>query len=244
MVESIDVVEPVKIYTQSKGMIVELVGVAGAGKSTLFNELHQKRVTGLVNATVPPVWKLSMIPFFTKNIITLSPILFYLFFHDRKFLKRHQIAFMVLLSNWHKLLVKQITANNKIILLDQGPISMITDLLVWGPSSISSPFMEKWWEDVYKKWKNNLNMVFLLDASDETIIWRIRNRKKLHHLKTTTDEVSMEWINQYRRISEYIIAKLNSPDALIEVVRINSGENSIDEIVKIFQQKLNLCDEI
>jgi thymidylate kinase len=74
-------------------------------------------------------------------------------------------------------------------------------------------------------------MVIVLDTSDEKIMWRINNRPQDHHLKGESAYVMLDWLNKYRILYDQIVSRLASNNHRIRVIRIDSGINSVDEIV-------------
>lgn len=222
---------------QHKGMVVELVGPAGVGKSTLFRALRQKELPWLLCQYVPPVWSISYAPFYIINILMLIPYLVRLIGNGDRLLNRRELAFMAILNGWHEILRKEVANSNKIIVLDQGPISIMAYLRVWGPQSLFYSNMQAWWEKVYGKWMEALSMVVMLDTSDEKVIWRINNRPQGHHLKGESNNIVLEWLYRYRVLYEQIVGRLSPNSHGIRVVRIDSGNNSVDEIMeKVFHE--------
>lgn len=230
MVTPIDNVEP-NMQEPSRGLVVELIGVAGVGKSTLYKELGRRNYPWLICDHVLPVWNISSAPFFIRNIISILPQLIRLEIQGERLLKRREIAFMALLNGWHRILREKADKENKVILLDQGPISMMAYLSVWGPQSMKYDHMQKWWETVYKKWLHTLDFLVYLDTNDEIIIERIRRRAQDHHLKAESNDVMCDWIARYRWLYKQIMHRFAMNGHRIQVVHINSGENSVEDII-------------
>ena len=231
MVTTIDALQRGKKTDQRRGMVVELVGPAGVGKSTLYKALNSKGFPWLVCHWSPPVWEISNTPFFVKNILKLIPTFIRMSGNGDRLLKRREIAFMAILNGWQKKLRKETANSNKIIVLDQGPISIMAYLKVWGPKGLFSSNMTEWWEKIYGKWMQGLDMVIMLDTTDENIMWRINNRPQDHHLKGESANVMLDWLNKYRILYDQIVSRLASNNHRIRVIRIDSGINSVDEIV-------------
>jgi thymidylate kinase len=194
--------------------------------------LINKNLPWILGDHVPVVWKISSAPFYIKNIMMLVPMLVRMLRNGGRLLTRRELAFMAILNGWHEILQKKINHTNKIILLDQGPISIIAYLTVWGPKSLFKSNMNGWWETVYEKLRRTLDMVIWLDTSDETIIWRINNRKQNHHLKGESVQVSCDWLKRYRTLYEQIVSDLAiNNNHRLHIVHIDSGINSVDEVV-------------
>jgi thymidylate kinase len=223
-----------QISNPSRGLVIELIGVAGVGKSTLYKALGSKNLPWLICDMVLPVWNISSAPFFFKNISSLAPLLILEEITGERLLKRREIAFMALLNGWHKILRKKADQQGKVILIDQGAISMMTYLSVWGPKSLHNDHNQSWWESIYVKWAQTLDILVYLDTKDEIIIDRIRTRSQDHHLKDETVAVMCDWIMKYRILYTQILNRFESNGFRAKVVRIDSGENSVEDIANIF----------
>jgi thymidylate kinase len=213
----------VNTIDQRRGLLVELVGVAGVGKSTITQALSSKKYSWLLVGTAPPVWKISTAYFYIKNIILLTPFLIRIIGNGGRFLKRQELAFMAILHGWHKIIRKDIEQMNKIMIIDQGPISIMAYLNVWGPDSLHKPNMQGWWEQIYNNWAQIIDMVVFLDAADEIIISRINNRSQKHHLKGQSIPIVVEWISRYRILYDQILSKIAANAHGMRVWRIDSG---------------------
>jgi thymidylate kinase len=223
-----------QISSPSRGLVIELIGVAGVGKSTLYKALGSKNLPWLICDMVLPVWNISSAPFFIENITSLAPLLIREEIKGERLLKRREIAFLALLNGWHKILRNKADQQGKAILIDQGAISMMTYLTVWGPKSLYNDHIQSWWESVYYKWARTLDILIYLDTKDEIIIDRIRSRSQDHHLKTETTAVMCDWIMKYRLLYRQILNRFESNGFRAKVIRIDSGENSVEDIVNIF----------
>ena len=231
MVTDVDIYNKLTEMVQPGGVVVEFVGTAGTGKTSLFNELKKRGYPGLCCADYPEVWKISSYTFYIKNIILLLPTLVRLFINHSGFVKRRELAFMAILNGWDEYLDRLTDATNTTILLDQGAIFLIAYLNIWGPRGLWKPNMQGWWDKVFKKWSKTIDLIFLLDASDEILISRINSRTQDHHLKGGNKQISQNWIAKYRSLYNEILDKLASFNQNILIIRINSGEHTIEDIL-------------
>ena len=112
--------------------VVEIVGPAGAGKTTLSHGLDcfDKSIR-LEN--FPDVRKVADAPFFISNGVKLIPSLLRLYRSDSRHLTRREFAWMSILVGWSSLLRKEARDGNKVIILDQGPVYLLTEMRLFGP---------------------------------------------------------------------------------------------------------------
>jgi thymidylate kinase len=233
MVTSIDDSQVTSRAGPPVGMVVELVGVAGVGKSTLFGTLEEKGFPRIKCLYTPPVWKISTTPFYLKNILSLLPIILRQIFNSDRRLSRREIAFLAILNGWHKELRKDIAKSKEIIIIDQGPISLIAHLSLWGPQSLFDSSMQKWWDKIYKSWEYAISAIVLMDTSDEELKRRVNHRPQDHFLKGEPDSQVIYWNSKYRILYDEILNRLSSNSQEIRIIRIDSGMNSVDAIMKI-----------
>lgn len=220
-----------------RASIVEIVGVAGAGKTTLFRALSRFS-PGIQVALLPPVWNIRYIPFFVKHIFLLTPTLLRLRGKDGKSLTRRELAWMAMLMGWPEILKRKPSGDQKVLLLDQGPIFLMAILSEFGPEGLRAPDIQNYWEKVYEQWISTLNMVIWLDTLDEILVNRIRTRQDEHMVKDKTDQEIRDFLGKYREAYERLIGTLSMANREIRVLKLDTGRNSVDDLVRCILQNL------
>jgi thymidylate kinase len=224
----------------NRGCVIELIGVAGVGKSTLYRSLKSRNYPWLICDQVLPVWNISSMPFFFKNITSMMPLLMQTEIMGERLLKRREIAFLALLNGWHSILRKKADQQGRAIIVDQGPISMMAYLLVFGPESLKYDYVQSWWDSIYHKWGQALDLLVYLDTKDEVIIDRIRTRSQDHFLKKETTDVICDWIYKYRGLYTQILNRFESNGHKVKVLRIDSGSNSVDKLIQDLLPRIDI----
>jgi adenylate kinase family enzyme len=210
--------------------IVELVGPAGAGKTTLAEALkqHSDRIQ---IATHPNFRRISHIPFFIRNSFLLLPDFYYLYFKTHgKWPAPREVICMVILSGWHRRLKQQISRNDKTLILDQGPIYMLASLQGFGSERFKNLGTNNWWRKTCKQWGYALDMVVWIDASDEDLVKRVRSREIWHGNKQRSDLMAFEFLAHWRSSLEYALFSV-AVGGRQNVVRFDSAEESLDGIL-------------
>jgi adenylate kinase family enzyme len=210
--------------------IIEVIGPAGSGKTTLAKAISNQNNVEVI--TSPPYYKrLTNLPFFAQNTIELLPLLIRLY-STRKVrgLKMRDVAWMVTINGWSQILLQK-SRPCSIVILDEGPIYYMAYLQIFGAESMNSLLTQAWWAEMYRNWSKVLDMVIMLDAPDTFLIDRIRAREKHHGVKTKSDDYAHRYLANLREKYENLLIKLTSEECDLRILRFNTQQLSIDEIV-------------
>jgi shikimate kinase len=219
---------------KSPPQIIELVGPAGAGKSTLARALQQCNEN--IAVVAHPYWRdPGQLPFFARNSLALAPTIAQLMYRrNGRSLRREEIAWMVILHGWHHQLRRQAALNRETLLLDQGAITMLASIQATGSGILSGAWADEWWHGMYRQWANTLDAVIWLDAPNSTLVPRIRGREQAHEIKETPDGMAFRSLDEYREIYKRIFSALTAERSNLAVLRFNTAQECQDE----------LCDKV
>jgi thymidylate kinase len=237
MVTSLEDLQGMTATGPRRGLLVEIVGPPGAGKSTLFRALD-KNVEWILGGYIPLQKDFSNVPFYAKNILSLVPILVRLLGEGDRNPNLKDIICMALLNGWHEILRKKVETTGKVIVLDQGAISIMMWLSMWGPQGLHNSNFQGWWNKVYEHWIQNLDMIVYIDTSVDILIKRIRhryevnNKKVIYHVNGKSDQEASDFLVKCRSVYEQIISRFEQNNHRMQVVKIDSGENNVDDIVR------------
>jgi broad-specificity NMP kinase len=213
-----------------KPFIVELVGPPGAGKTRLASTILANNSNVVIEN--PPYFRMpKYIPFFIKNILFLSPDL--LNFYRKKedgWLTSRDIAIMTILEGWHQLLKRPAAKNNKVIVLDEGAICLMYKLLYFGSDLLKCELAQSWWNEMYEKWANTLDLVVRLDSPPETLIERVRARNTIHEINELSDPEAIQWFNGVRNTEDTVISVLKDRNCALRLMNFNTIDSSPEQI--------------
>ena len=212
---------------ERSSLVVELVGVAGAGKSSLSRALSRSNGR-FVEGEILEIRRLRHVPFFLINAAYLLPNLIQLFPTSRR-ITRKELKMMVYLRGWHRV-VKQQSSDAKVLVLDHGPVFKLTWLRDYGPGNLRSRGLKEFWDEMLGRWATRLDLLIWLDAPDATLLNRIHSRTSWHLVKDMSEQEGLRFLARYRRSYEEVISKLDAISGP-KVVRLNSDQNSIREIM-------------
>lgn len=230
---------------KERAFIIELVGPAAAGKTTFCKYICDK--SNNFSALSPPslsrtlsidclLDNLSVI----KQIFFILPILYRLYKikNTQRFLNISEISFLSILTGWHTVIRKNKKSYGKILIIDQGPIYMLSHLLIFGPDYIKNRYVIKYFESVYRNWANTLDMIIYFDTSDNYLIDRIRRRIKWHVEKDKDESEIVNFLALYRKTYKYLLSIFTEYQNSLEFLRFDTQLESLDSIVNSLLKEL------
>ena len=207
-------------------LVVELIGPAGAGKTTLLRAPSQR------GKKIQPDIRLSKIrniPFFISNTFSLLPTYLRQYRHSRWF-NRRETRSMVYLKAWLHVLGQQASNNDRMAILDHGPIYRLAVLREFGPEITTSQPYKRWWASLLNQWTATLDIVIWLDAPNAILLERIRARDHWHTIKEESEQEAYEYLTRYRSALEQIIAE-SLTDRQVTLLRFDTNQESVEQMV-------------
>ena len=232
MLDAIKTIEHTSISGSVKRspLIVELVGPPGAGKTT-FAEMLQKRNKSIFIGSTPYFRKTEYVPFFIKNTLLMMPTFFRIKPNNEgKWLTKYELAYMVVLRGWHHLLQRERSKGETILVLDEGPISILANLIVYASDSLRSQSAKFWWERMYRHWAKVVDVAIRFDTPDKTLVQRIRLRDMWHEVKMLPDRDAFNYLDHVRDAQGVVLTALTSNYRGPKVLDFNTWQKSPEQI--------------
>ncbi len=203
-----------------KPVLLELVGPAGAGKSTVFQALLSRRE----DIEALPV--LSSSPY--AGVLARSVLGVLVTLVRRRALRRRtreQVVMMGYLQALPRVLDGRRRGDERIVVFDQGPIFFLTR------PSVLDERLSAWRDQMLDTWSSRLDAVVWLDAPGDVLADRINARSKPHALKGRPDDVARDVIAESRAGLEETIAELSGRGRAPSILRFDTSRASADDIV-------------
>jgi len=199
--------------------LVELVGPAGAGKTTVA---HLLRRPGGGMRAAPGLWSLPRGPLGLNALRFLPRVLaFYRALPRNAWQEMKQI---VRLNTLYQVVGRRNGATGP-VLLDEGPVLALGWLTVNGDDRAHRPAFTAWRDAAVARWAAALDVVVVLDAPDAVLARRICERTKPHEVKGRPDGEIIAWVRTFRAALAGAIAALQDAGA-VAVVRIDTGNDA------------------
>lgn len=213
-------------------IIIEMVGLAGAGKSTLRKVLAQRNARIQV---APPPSKAIYLPFLGRDIFLWLPIYLGKYRHSRWFTPQ-ETKLMGYLSTWLPYLRWQAIGKGIVVVLDPGSVYWLSALREFGPEITQSLRYQRWWNEMLFQWTAALEAIIWLDAPDELLLERVLGRDEWHEAKGQPRKQALEYFARYRMWYERVIAAMtgcNGPRVLRFRTDQISPEQMADKVLAV-----------
>lgn len=220
--------------TTNASPIVELAGLAGAGKTTVLQALCQRNPQICPGISLSKVSQLSLR---IENSLFWFPTFIQEYRHSRWF-KADEIRSMVYLKAWYQFLEKQ-AGDHPALIFDHGPLFRLAFLQEFGPEITKSEKFDRWWNEMFDRWTATLDLVIWLEAPDAVLLQRIQTRTQKHLIQGKAELEGYEFLSRYHRSFKQILTQLTRHKHL-KVLRFNTQENTPDQIVDCLLTALDI----
>ena len=190
-------------HAEGRAVIVELVGPAGAGKTTLAQGVSRTDATVRSGLSL---WGLPRPQLLSSAIALLPTIISAALGGGRSRLRWGEMTQMIRLGALRRV-VRQEAQLHRILLLDEGPVFALSWLEVFFKHT-GDRVPAAWRRRAVADWALLLDVVVFLDASDLTLARRIRTRAKPHMVKDRSDAEISGFAAGFRRAFDRAIAEL------------------------------------
>lgn len=207
-------------------ILVEIIGPAGAGKSTLLCELKRRNRALPIFADRLRLRDLRNLPFYLGSALAAMPILLRPPWHD--WFSREELSRICYLMGMDRVLQRR-ARGTQILVVDQGPIFELTQLSEFGPARLQAKALAPWWSSRYQQWAPLVSLVIWLDAPDELLIGRIRERAQSHTIKACSDTEARLLLTRYRNRFNHVMAQLKTRST-IDVLTLETASTPVEEV--------------
>jgi hypothetical protein len=206
------------------GLVVEVIGPAAAGKTTLVRALSAQDARILVGVHVSTMRYVGGALRIARSWLPKSIA------HPRRdgWFTWRETKSLVFLDVWYPSVQRARARNCSVTILDHGVLYRLARLQAFGPHLVQSESFERWWRASLDRWMKAIDVVVWLDGSDEVLLRRVESRGHQRLGSIRGDEAKREFLARYRRAFEGLFAQAESHRP--KIVRIRSDEGSVDDI--------------
>ncbi|MEP7214046.1 MAG: hypothetical protein ABI791_13280 [Acidobacteriota bacterium] len=220
--------------------IAEIVGPAGAGKSTLSSRLngHEGRIRAGIS-----VWGLPLATILIGSLLSI-PTIFSLSLH-RKRVRVSDLKQVVRLNALHRHVKRKREvgedADFDALFMDEGVVFALSKLRADNAveHKVVSNSMIEWERKMIDRWSETLDAIVWLDGPDDLLAERIRTRDKQHRMKDKSEEEIIDFLGIYRTAYQDVISDLRA-SGRIDMMQFRTDDDSPDrmatEIFRLIKQ--------
>jgi adenylate kinase family enzyme len=208
---------------------IEILGVAGAGKSTLATQLAADpgfEMAPFIHARRPPDLLLIL-----RTIPRLLPILWAGLRHAPR-ISWPECKLLVYVTRWAPVLRHRRPGTDTVLLLDQGPLYAIVRLMAEAKPFTEQRSFASWKREMLDRWSTELSDVIWLDAPDAVLWSRINERDQDHRQKGGRAEAGRRFISRYRGAFESIVPIVEE-NGDVRTLRFDTSTSTVAQIVEI-----------
>lgn len=219
--------------------VVEVVGPAGAGKSTLCRLLsaYPERIRIEYHLDVHKLQDLLLLSVYQFRLV---PRLMRLYRGRGRWLNHQEYTWLTMLMAWPGRLRRNRRADDKIVILDQGPIYLLAEQKIFGPDWLRILGSGNTWQKMYHDWARTLDLLVWLDTDNDRLMQRINSRNKEHIVKNEPAEKVYEFLNTYRTAYNDVFRRFMADPDCPRVISCDTGRESVEAIKRKLLAEFNV----
>jgi shikimate kinase len=195
---------PAVNHTKGWPAVVELVGPPGAGKTTLLLSLCA-RSDGVRSVHI--YFRPRNLVAWLRSVLSLIPVVLA---RSPGEMYRHKQSIWMIRLEAALAIVRRALKKASVVIFDQGPVFTMVRLREACPDGARGGVFQPWLDRKVCTWGEMLDAIVFLDAPDEVLLRRIRNRSKPHPIKAKSERKARETLASDRALYELLIEELCS----------------------------------
>mgnify|MGYP005848819461 CR=1 FL=1 len=221
--EETDAVPGRPIPARGRGAVVEVMGPAGAGKTSLAQALARMDPRVRVGFDVA---RRAWFPRVLSAHVRLLPP--WLARRPRgRWFTWNELKSMAFLEAW--LPAARRAEPGTVTVVDHGPVYRLARLAGSGPEVVASERFRRWWDRCLVGWLDVLDLVVHLDAPDEALLERVERRGHWFLGAERPQGEKRAFLDRYRAWFEAVLA---SADARLRVLRLRSDRMGPEDLAR------------
>jgi adenylate kinase family enzyme len=208
---------------------IEILGVAGAGKSTLAR--HLAAAPGFEMAPFIHARRPADLVLILRTIPRLLSILWAGLTRAPR-ISWPECKLLVYVTRWAPVLRRRRPQTDTVLLLDQGPLYAIVRLTAEGKPFTERRTFSSWKREMLDRWSTELSDVIWLDAPDAVLWSRINQRDQDHRQKGGQAEAGRRFISRYRRAFESVVPVVEEKGD-VRTLRFDTSTSTVAQIIEV-----------
>ena len=148
-------------------------------------------------------------------------------------LLRKEMKRVLHLTTLYRLLDDLRSVHDGTVILDEGPVYMLSRMWFFAEGRIDNHGFERWWHGAIRRWTGTIQAIVWLDADNGILAHRIRQRGEPYpsvfgSLPDTPDRPLFQFLSRYRGIYQRVIAEMTRGG--VPVIRFDTGVTPTKDI--------------
>lgn len=211
--------------TATGACVVEFVGPAGAGKTSLIDALRQRdpalrapiRISNRRYLAPAAAQALYLVPTLIRELTRASRYAW----RDARYLLE--------LNTLRAAVESACEREARPILLDEGPAYVLARAVAFRDAGPEGTGLDVAWTHGIRRWGRILDAVIWLDAPDDVLADRIRSRAKAHRVKQAGDTEIHAFLGKYRRAYDWVIDQF-AATGRTRLFRFDTSELTVERL--------------
>lgn len=186
---------------------MEIIGVAGTGKSTLARALVDRdqgcRIADFLHTRSAAHWR--YVAHGAPRVLGLLAATV----RARPAPSWDEVKLLVYVSEWSRYLAARPEHRSGVVVLDQGPLFALACLLWGGNPATEHPRFRSWVTESVAQWSAELGLIVWLDASDEVLLERIDDRAQRHEAKGRGRDDALGILRRHRAAYDLVVDEIS-----------------------------------
>ncbi|MGZ4147603.1 MAG: hypothetical protein ACXVPL_07835 [Actinomycetota bacterium] len=217
---------------QGSGVIVEVVGPAAAGKTTLIRRLcsTDPRMRSSI-----PVSRVRSAAVMAAKAAAYVPAWLAGRPRDRWFTWR-ELKSLTFVDEWYREAMRGRIAGVPATFLDHGPLYRLAALRAFGPAMVRTPLFERWSAKAVARWRSAVGLIVWLDAPSGVLLQRAQHRGHWYLSADGAPEDKLGFLDRYRRALEEAVEGAERDG--VRVVRLSTEGAPVEDLVERVRRAL------
>lgn len=211
--------------------VIEVVGVAGSGKSTLTGQLVSAGVRRIDDMRLKDLDHLRIV---IRRLRSAMPRLMP---RAIPWLGWTEMKLVLYLESWD-LHTAALPPSAPAAVADQGPVYALARLLVDGGPFVQHRHFMPWYHRMVERWAAHLDSLVWLDAPNEVLWRRIEEREQEHSTKRGSRNDAFRFLDAYRAAYERVIADVTATGAGCDVIELDTGAMGPAEVLEVVNARV------
>ena len=219
----------------SRPRLIEMVGIGGAGKSTLYRALHAENPSIL---KLDPPGKLHYLPTLAKMALHWLPV-FVSKYGGSRWFTWDEMRNVCYLDTRLRQIRSLSGSTDTVAVLDPGSVYWLSSLREFGPPFTRDALFTAWWDEKLAEWSAAIDLLIWIEAPSDLLLERVLARDEVHEARSQPRESALANFERYRACYATMVPEVTSRGHA-RVFHFWSDHSTTDQMLHAILSKVDL----